>query len=546
MRRCPQPIVAAVDGACAGAGAILAMASDLRFGTERSKVAFLFVRVGLAGCDMGACAMLPRIVGLGRAAEMLYTGKAMPGRARLSVGLLSTNSAIRRACSRARGLRACACDGPTLAHAMTKRCCTKSGRCRSTKRSMRKRARRRVHGERQDFRRAYEAFVAKRPPEFEGNCVGDSPGRSSTKSIARSSRALETWLERRDVLDDERRRRRELPRVGARAGRRRDSARLRSRPLRRIAGRARRAHALPGARNAGTTLGACRLCLRDAGSGQRADRAVRHAPNCSAAIFRASSPGGCIAAFALSEREAGSDVAAIATRARRDGEAYVIDGEKTWISNAGLADFYVVFARTGAPGAKGLSAFVVDARRAGAIAGKRIETISPHPAGNGALRRLRVSRSRIASATEGDGFRDRDGDARRLSQHGRCGRARIRAARASTRRSRTCAPARLFGAPLARTATDASRDRRDGDRRRRERAAGLPRGVDEGRRRRRASRAKPRWRSGLRPRRPGASAIAPCSSSVGAASRAARSSSDSTATFARCESTKARARFSSS
>src|ERR1044071_5339446 len=79
MRACPQPIVAAVDGVCAGAGAILAMASDLRYGTARTKVAFLFTRVGLAGCDMGACAMLPRIVGLGRAAELLYTGRSMAG-----------------------------------------------------------------------------------------------------------------------------------------------------------------------------------------------------------------------------------------------------------------------------------------------------------------------------------------------------------------------------------------------------------------------------------------------------------------------------------
>ncbi len=79
MRACPQPIVAAIDGVCAGAGAILAMASDLRFGTDRSWVAFLFVRVGLAGCDMGACAILPRIVGLGRASELLYTGRALPG-----------------------------------------------------------------------------------------------------------------------------------------------------------------------------------------------------------------------------------------------------------------------------------------------------------------------------------------------------------------------------------------------------------------------------------------------------------------------------------
>src|ERR1700680_4503469 len=79
MRACPQPIVAAIDGVCAGAGAILAMASDMRFGTARAKIAFLFNRVGLAGCDMGACAILPRIVGQGRAAELLFTGRNLPG-----------------------------------------------------------------------------------------------------------------------------------------------------------------------------------------------------------------------------------------------------------------------------------------------------------------------------------------------------------------------------------------------------------------------------------------------------------------------------------
>src|SRR5579884_497245 len=86
MRACPQPIVAAIDGVCAGAGAILAMASDLRYGTPLSKVSFLFVRVGLAGCDMGACAMLPRIVGHGRASELLYTGRAMTADEALSWG----------------------------------------------------------------------------------------------------------------------------------------------------------------------------------------------------------------------------------------------------------------------------------------------------------------------------------------------------------------------------------------------------------------------------------------------------------------------------
>ncbi len=113
--------------------------------------------------------------------------------------------------------------------------------------------------------------------------------------------------------------------------------------------------------------------------------------------------GGCVAAFALSESEAGSDVAALATRARRDGESYVLDGEKTWISNAGIADLYVVFARTSGDGAKGLTAFAVDAATPGCSSGKRIETISPHPLGT-----LRFERARVPATCrigeEGQGF----------------------------------------------------------------------------------------------------------------------------------------------
>lgn len=114
--------------------------------------------------------------------------------------------------------------------------------------------------------------------------------------------------------------------------------------------------------------------------------------------------GRCVAAFALSEREAGSDVAALATQARRDGDAYVIDGEKTWISNAGVADLYIIFARTGADGARGLSAFAVDAATAGCSVGKRVETISPHPLGSLRLERCRVPASQRIGA-EGDGFK---------------------------------------------------------------------------------------------------------------------------------------------
>jgi acyl-CoA dehydrogenase len=114
--------------------------------------------------------------------------------------------------------------------------------------------------------------------------------------------------------------------------------------------------------------------------------------------------GRCIAAFALSEREAGSDVAAISARARRDGNAYVLDGEKAWISNAGIADLYVVFARTGAGGAKGITAFAVDAANAGCSMGERTETISPHPLGVVRFDCCRVpATQRIGE--EGEGFK---------------------------------------------------------------------------------------------------------------------------------------------
>ena len=103
MRACPQPIVAAVDGVAAGAGAILAMASDLRLGTPRARVAFLFNRVGLAGCDMGACAILPRIVGQGRASELLYSGRALPAEEGLRLGLLQPPGRARGAGRRSGG-----------------------------------------------------------------------------------------------------------------------------------------------------------------------------------------------------------------------------------------------------------------------------------------------------------------------------------------------------------------------------------------------------------------------------------------------------------
>lgn len=169
MRACPQPIVAAVDGVCAGAGAILAMASDLRLGTARSRTAFLFTRVGLAGCDMGACAILPRIIGQGRASDLLYTGRSMDGTEAERWGFLNRlvepEALLQEATALARSLA----DGPTFAHAMTKRMLHQEwdmGVDQAIEAEAQAQA---VCMQTRDFRRAYEAFAAKSRPVFEGN-----------------------------------------------------------------------------------------------------------------------------------------------------------------------------------------------------------------------------------------------------------------------------------------------------------------------------------------------------------------------------------------
>jgi len=169
MRACPQPIVAAVDGICAGAGAILAMASDLRLGTERSRVAFLFVRVGLAGSDMGACTLLPRIIGLGRASELLYTGRALPGKTALDWGFYNELCLPEALGERALELAATIAQGPSMAHAMTKRMLLEEWALPLFEAIDAEARAQAACMETNDFRRAYEAFVAKRPPQFEGN-----------------------------------------------------------------------------------------------------------------------------------------------------------------------------------------------------------------------------------------------------------------------------------------------------------------------------------------------------------------------------------------
>jgi enoyl-CoA hydratase/carnithine racemase len=167
MRHCPQPVIAAVEGVCAGAGAILAMACDLRYGAPSAKVAFLFVRVGLAGCDMGACAMLPRLIGQGRAAELLYTGRSMSAEEGLAWGFFNrvTDPVLPAALEMAQQLA----EGPNLAHAMTKKMLHQEWNAGIDEAIEMEAQAQAMLMQTEDFHRAYEAFAAKRKPSFQGD-----------------------------------------------------------------------------------------------------------------------------------------------------------------------------------------------------------------------------------------------------------------------------------------------------------------------------------------------------------------------------------------
>ena len=169
MRHCPQPIVAAVEGICAGAGAMVALASDLRLGTPQAKIAFLFTRVGLAGCDMGACTLLPRTIGQGRAAELLYTGRAMSADEGAAWGFFNRIVAPEAILAEAQALARSLADGPTFAHGMTKRLLHQEWAMDLDAAIEAEAEAQAICMQTQDFRRAFDAFVAKRPPRFEGN-----------------------------------------------------------------------------------------------------------------------------------------------------------------------------------------------------------------------------------------------------------------------------------------------------------------------------------------------------------------------------------------
>ncbi len=169
MRGCPQPIIAAVDGICVGAGAIISMASDLRLATKDARTAFLFNRVGLAGCDMGACAILPRIIGQGRASELLFTGRTMSAEEGERWGFFNRIVAKTKLAAEAKDLAARLASGPTFANGMTKNQLNMEWDMSLDAAIEAEAQAQAICMQTKDFERAYHAFVAKQKPVFEGD-----------------------------------------------------------------------------------------------------------------------------------------------------------------------------------------------------------------------------------------------------------------------------------------------------------------------------------------------------------------------------------------
>lgn len=169
IRACPQPVISSIDGVCAGAGAIIAMASDLRVGTARSKTAFLFTRVGLAGCDMGACAILPRIIGQGRASDLLYSGRSLGGEEALAWGFLNRLALPEAVLEDSVQWAQEIATGPSFGHAMTKKMLHQEWAMGVDEAIESEAQAQAICMMTQDFHRAYHAFVAKQRPEFKGD-----------------------------------------------------------------------------------------------------------------------------------------------------------------------------------------------------------------------------------------------------------------------------------------------------------------------------------------------------------------------------------------
>ena len=400
MINCGKPIIAAVDGVCAGAGAIIAMASDLRIATPEAKTAFLFNRVGLAGCDMGACAILPRIIGQGRAAELLYLGRSMSAEEGAAWGYFNKVVPAGELLDTAQGLARRIADGPSWANMMTKTMLAQEWSMSRSNRPSRPRRRRR--------RSACRGRISTAP------IMRSSPRKN------RCSRAIDG----RPELSQLALLRRPPPRAG-------DGGRaFRQRPEQRSwrcgcglpcpccrlgeAGIAAHSGAEDGLMDVRTLcliretlarhdgLADFAFAMQGLGTGAIS---LFGSPEQKAEWLPRTRAGKAISAFALTEPGSGSDVAANTMSATLDGNHYVLNGQKTWISNGGIADVYTVFARTGeAPGAKGMSAFMVPADTPGLTVAERLETIAPHPLATLDFADVRVPATAMIGAP-GQGFK---------------------------------------------------------------------------------------------------------------------------------------------
>ena len=542
MRACPQPIIAAVDGVCVGAGAILAMASDFRFGTPRSRVAFLFVRVGLSGADMGACAILPRIIGQGRASELLYTGRAMDGAEAERIGFFNRLVEPDDVLAAARHLARSLADGPTVAHATTKRCLDLEWDM-SLDAAIETEARRRRRAWRP---RTSPAPIARSWPRRRSSSKGTDVADVTylqwpffAAAHRRLQSDLRAWRDEQLRLQDE-----SDPSVACQdyVGQLGRAGWLR--------------YAVPQAYGGAlASLDVRTFCLIRETLGYASGLAefafaMQGLGSGPVSLFGsealkqkylpAVAAGSSVAAFAISEAGAGSDLTAMQTTARRDGASIVIDGEKTWISNAGIAAYYVVFCRWPEGGDRSFMAVVVDAGTPGLSVGPTIDVMAPHPLGTLTFTGCRVPADAIVGEP-GKGLRVALGtlDVFRTT----VGAAALGFARRALDEAVGHVKGRVaFGKPLGGVPADPGAHRRHGDGHRRGGAAGLSRRLDArpgrrarharggdgqaGRHRAGAAGDRSRGAAARRPRRRGR-----CSRSSGSIAR-----------FARCAFTRARAR----
>ena len=449
MRACPQPIIAAVEGVCAGAGAIIAMASDIRFAQPGAQDRVpVHPRRPVSGADMGACAILPRIIGHGRAAELLFTGRDMTTDEGFAWGFY--NRVVRRRAGRS----ACACAAISRAGRRSPTAVTKrqldaewnvsidealeDGSAGAGAVHGDQRFPPRLRGVRQQAERrcsrATDADRSKQLPRlalFRGApsragsearrlVPGDDPRRRSRPIRTTRAARRSTELGQGGLPEAVRRRRQ---RIGPTCAASPSAAR----PLRAITAWS-------------TSPSRCRASAP--ARSRCSERSSRSANGC-----REVASGEAIAAFAMTEPECGSDAANMSTSAMRDGNEWVLVGEKTYISNGGIADFYVTFARTGeGEGARGLSAFIVPADVVEVA--ERIEVIAPHPLARLEIRQCPHSRRRDHRRA-GRGLPHRHGDAEPVPGDRRRGGARASRGARSTKRSALRSSRRLGSGTLA-------------------------------------------------------------------------------------------------